>query len=115
MTLTEFLKARVAEDEAAATKLMRSAQDHHLAVQEPRLLGTTIPGWYEWPEIEKLARHLLTEAGAKWQILAAYDATAETDTRQAGVGRAALAHVLRCLAAVYADHPDYDPEWAPDA
>lgn len=28
---------------------------------------------------------------------------------------AAMEHTLRLLAAVYADHPDYRPEWAPSA
>jgi hypothetical protein len=97
MTLVEFLKARVAEDEAAA-----------YAPTKQMLAYDTLddPG--------ALAR-LRAEVDAKWQILALYDATNATDTTAADHQRAALGHVLRILGAVYSEHPDYNPTWAPDA
>ena len=108
-TLTAFLLARIAEDQAENEKLLRRAQDHELAIQEPRLLGTTIPGWYDWPLVQDLAARVLAECEAKRRIVEECQGwDAELD------GRGALGEtVLRALAAVYADHEDHREDWRP--
>ena len=55
MTLHDRIRAVVEERRLAATNLQRRAQEHDLARQELKLLGRCIPGWYEWPEVERLA------------------------------------------------------------
>jgi len=83
MTLTEFLTARVTEDEAAA----------HAARQDPA--------------------RVLAECAAKRQILNRYldacaaDQSSGTFATVWGERREALA----TLAAVYADRADYDESW----
>jgi hypothetical protein len=97
-TLAGFLLARIAEDEAAARRLLRYAQENELAVGEPQMLGRRIPGWHEWPDVQAMCSHVLAECAAKRRIVARHSQWERT---------------LRDLGAVYADHPDYRDEWRP--
>ena len=85
MDLAAFLKARLDEDEFEAGQVI-----------------------CEWHDNDRRRR----EVEAKRAILGAYAFQSRYDD---GIGRV-LAHtfheVLRVLAAVYSDHPDYDPAWA---
>jgi hypothetical protein len=108
MTLTGFLAARLDEDETNARRF---------------ILATTVP-----PDYDGLSRHgmlflsdlmqgrVLREVEAKRKILARY-AEALSWSYPPGDGDEAtletLAFAVRCLAAAYSDHPDYDPEWRP--
>lgn len=92
MTITEFLEARIAEDEAQA--------------EACRKLGWGIAEKYGITAIS--FERVLAECAAKRAILANvprnsdfYDARAYTS-----------AHTIYALAAIYADHPDYQQEWA---
>jgi hypothetical protein len=85
MTLTEFLLARIAELEARAS--LRHLCCCQLHTSEGR-----------WPCNCGLPAHVLAECEAKRQIIG----TGEFPT-----------HPMRCLATVYADHPDYREEWKP--
>ena len=95
MSITEFLEARIAEDERHAHKLAETDRRPVLSI------ATTV----NHPErvlaeckakraIIKHARHLTDDSTAYW----GYREYAERN--------------LLILAAVYADHPDYLPEWA---
>lgn len=55
----EAIRAAVDARRKSAVKLQRYAQENHLAIQEPRLLGRHIPGWHEWPEVEQLAADMV--------------------------------------------------------
>jgi hypothetical protein len=130
MDLTEFLAARLDEDEAAA-KACQSPS--------PWSPGTGLPGdsWivtddtgepvvYDegTPTVEEarhIARHdparVLREVEAKRKILDRW-AKSAADPRDIRLvahadleGNLALLWVVRQLAAVYSDHPDYDPAW----
>lgn len=104
VTLTEFLLARIAEDEAVA-----HAATHEVAIAEDR---------YSWASVDfnatENAEHgrrweperVLAECEAKRRIVAELDNAEDDDTFY---GWRAIAH----LAAVYADHPDYRGEWKP--
>jgi hypothetical protein len=82
MSLTDFLLARIAEEEAGI-----------------RREGWRL-GWYldDW---------LLRGCGAKRRIVEVA-MPGETDDARTERGR-----ILRILAAAYAAHPDYDPDWQP--
>lgn len=54
-TLYERIKAAITERLDLAHRMQRTAQDNHLSVQEPRLLGHQVPGWCDWPEVETMA------------------------------------------------------------
>lgn len=94
MTLTDFLLARIAEDEIVG---------HHLAQYGPRRA--------------KRSTRMLAECEAKRRIV-----ETATASREAGVYTAVpmvvgmangLDVAISILATAYADHPDYRAEWRP--
>ena len=110
MTLTEFLLARIAEDEA-------EVREH----QTTWGVETWSPGCvYANTEYRSMTidpARVLAECEAKRQIVKEAKATrlaAEAFT--GGSARLAVTYgievILRALAAVYADHADYLAEWA---
>lgn len=103
MTITEFLLARIAKDEQAAKDAGTDAM--------------TGWRWKAWPEdahaeVQALvlthSRRTLAECEAKRRILDAHlgcDDVSYSD--------ASTCPDLRIVAAIYADHPDYDEAWRP--
>lgn len=89
MTLTEFLLARIAEDEAAGTRLVLRE------MLSCPVCGESVVD-YVTPATINGRDELLSIEG--WEYTDAPDAAEAT---------------LRDLAAVYADHPDYCEEWRP--
>jgi hypothetical protein len=114
MTLVEFLRARIDEDERAALDAVPSELDRQPEPYEP---------WYA-NEAESsgdtiVAMHpsrALAEVEAKRGIVewirGAQDAAGEAPVRVVRI-EAALTHALRLLALPYAGHPDYDEAWRP--
>lgn len=104
VTLTEFLLARIAEDQATAA--------------EVKLAGALHPG-YSWRTITWFHQanrdhgmrwdpdRVLVECEAKRQIIAAVQESWDWDLVKDG----AWEDVLRPLAMPYADHPDYLEGW----
>jgi len=86
MNISEFLEARIAEDEAGA----RVA-----AIEDGGV-------WGSWTELHNPAR-VLAECKAKRKLVADY----------ARYEMYYGPNLFYVLAAVYADHPDYRQEWAP--
>jgi hypothetical protein len=95
MTLTEFLAARVAEDEADAMSGWR---------------------WKSLPagEYDRLQARVLAECEAKRRIVegAANEPDVNADQRDIGLWEGYLS-AAELLALPYSDHPDYRPEWKP--
>lgn len=110
MTITEFLIARIAEDEAAANE--QDGAEYHTD-------GA-------WPD--GMAARVLAECAAKRAIIEAHpdgnaaykDAAGAYLPMFRGYCATCSDHevepwpcpTLRAIAAVYADHPDYRQEWA---
>lgn len=86
--LTEFLLARIAEDEAAVERAIDT---------EPA------PSGWLGPMRDSLATHRVLVAEAR-------DYSPELE--HGDNGEWAFDFMLRALAAAYADHPDYRAEWA---
>lgn len=135
-TLTEFLLARIAEDEAVA-RAASPAPWHYGDVEsvaggmlydQTRTIASLIYeqlGDHDGTIIRHLlsdeadangahiARHdparVLAECEAKRQIVALYEYARETGQGPGGY----LERALAALALPYADHPDFDPEWKP--
>src|SRR5690242_9077178 len=128
--LVKFLAARLDEDEAAAKSATpgpwvvgRTAREgggwergSHVAAMgaEKRMMLEMNAGYGDGKHVavaEHIARHdperILREVAAKRQLLATAD--------QAYYAADHYAHdqILQALAAVYAEHPDYRPEWKP--
>ncbi|GED10359.1 DUF6221 family protein [Cellulosimicrobium cellulans] len=99
MALTEFLLARIDEDEAACVTLEDDSGP-----------------WTPWSR-----SRLLTDCAVKRRIIAlAYEATGydmtadlERDTNERAESGVAFVgdRILRALATAYAAHPDFDPTW----
>lgn len=116
-TLTDFLLARIAEDEAAfeiavATEVASARRDGipDMTAQEVRDYWLRPAGdtgdrvadsRTEWPR-------LLAECEAKRRIIGLKAQPSDIYT----AGGFTTDEILRALAAVYADHPDYQAEWA---
>ena len=98
MTLTDFLRARMAEDAAVA---QAAGRDGYGAIDWAGESG---------PTDVHIARHdparVLVECEAKRRIVEEYTFDDGTPARE---GENALLY----LAAVYPDHPDYREEWRP--
>jgi hypothetical protein len=112
MTITEFLEARIAEDEA----YVRSAGSDLDDCQEC--------GFGHQPESPYGQSRLLAECAAKREIIAfdhniqiweprgfSSDTAVEAFT-SGGPQNPHARHVTRILAGAYSDHPDYRQEWA---
>ena len=123
--LTEFLLARIAEDQAEAEAVVETLNAEERD-REQRQGTTEPPEWLpvptawdynrversaEYPHAEMSGARLLAECVAKrrivkpehpdeWDEIARYD-------------QGAHEAVLRLLALPYADHPSYDSEWKP--
>lgn len=135
MTTTDFLLARIAEDEAEARALLQRAQDNERACKAPELLGRVIPGWHDWPKVQALATKAIADAEAKREIVLRHEAwpvlvQTEPEFDRSNTDRAFVslrqymvwltereyrsrfgiepptAPVIAALMATYADHPD---------
>lgn len=113
MTITEFLEARIAEDEAIARDRPNSAQIHYSGCYYYNY--SLDAGWEcDCDEDGAGTRRLLAECAAKRAII--------NNSADAQPGYMDDPHwngfndchesALYSLAAVYASHPAYDPRWA---
>lgn len=109
MTITEFLKDRIAEDEKKASSLLAATQEGY--------------------DINEYAERVLAECAAKQAIIAEHGDEEVASLDRATWGQAFLVcrvcavgdrqvvapcPTIRALSAVYKDHPDYRQEWALD-
>lgn len=132
MTLTDFLLARIAEDEDAVTARTRSGASASTDLVEHFVDQDEDERWI----LEISASRVLAECAAKRQIVDQHlehealvmvhdtrrwdDGMSEKDRldwRRAVARRSATSHVLEALALPYAEHPDYLPpcEWPDNA
>lgn len=126
MTITEFLLARIAEDEAA---IKRWAD----ALKADDIAGVGIPAWVINASGLKVPRDVLAECEAKRRIVELFEEervrsgiynrgyddgllTTNDDLRQRLASNArcqGLKESLLALASGDADHPDYEEAWRP--
>lgn len=102
MTLTDFLLARIAEDEAVARKTVVLADPARVLAEcaaKRRIVAT----WERrWDEAENAANNPNLSVGERNSMNGMFASQAT------GLGEA-----IRLLALPYADHPDYNPDWRP--
>jgi pyrimidine deaminase RibD-like protein len=106
MTITEFLTARLDEDEAAARDVLENGL---VSWDEARQILYRA-GWHAERAEAHIARHdparVLADVAAKRAIVALHPCD------DCGMGNDPCS-TLRLLAQPYAEHPDYDEEWRP--
>lgn len=116
MTIDEFLERCIQEDEDAARKLLRWAQEFRLELQSPKLLGTVQIGWGAWPYVERLCRQALDDCEAKRRIVREWRRLKNPQTLADRVHfpslRVAFDEAMLALAEVYSDRPGYPAGWA---
>jgi hypothetical protein len=105
MKITEFLLARIAEDEALART---EIDDESAGWVAPRLRQGSDAALREVVVVETARR--LAECEARRRIVAEVMAGSSPLLQGFGLG---LEHALKHLAVPYADHPDYDESWRP--
>lgn len=132
-TLAAFLEERIREDEDQARQLLRDLVGQVTeqyagkpGITPDNILSAEMSGWYDGrskrrsfargQQIARLAgpTRALAEAAAKRRILAdrtRIDRSANPDQWSAGYSDANYA-AIQALAAIYAEHRDYKPEWA---
>jgi len=123
MTITEFLEARVSEDEALAALVVQDAEDRNLATWEVDALevGGSLPG----PQMTARfsPARVLAECAAKRAIIMSYrsciGAEERTDiAKEFGVKLTVSGMVkglelaIKFLTTTYRDHADYREDWA---
>ena len=137
MTLTDFLLARIDEDEAVALNALHpdakgipgewvtehyGSQYHdepdrcHIAEDRAGHYWT-VAHEVSIPNAEHMARHdparVLAECEVKRRIVDLAREARETDGAGYATADAYMRDVLRLLALPYAEHPDYRDEWKP--
>lgn len=130
MTISEFLLARVAEDEARAVSYRVKRDAPHMSIGDPRIpeghvaVGSKEMRLVTMPRAEYLATYCdpvtddreMAEAAAKRALVELHG----PDMPYCDLNFSAADHGyfegpcrnLRIVASVYADHPDYDTQWA---
>lgn len=133
MNIVEFLRARLDEDEAVARSASPAPWSYPgidsvaggMLYDTTRTIAAVV---YEQPGDHdgSIVRHLLVpEADANGAHIARHDPARvlreveakrriverHTGCDDVSYGDAATCPDIRALAAVYAEHPDYDPEW----
>jgi hypothetical protein len=117
MTIAEFLLARIAEDETAVLERAHDAPIHRVGCY---YYNSSISPW-RWTagccdcdDDGSVARRQLAECEAKRRIVAdrmRIDRSADDSEWAMGYSDGNYDAVY-AMAAVYADHPDYDSAWA---
>ena len=130
MTIAEFLKARLAEDAAVATRLDEGQRswtwlpdpkhpDYQGEVREIFLeaCNTTAPGFIQYEAGEHIARHdpasVLADIAAKRAIVAEYERVERSKDTYAHYFAAwvAMSFCVRQIARLYESHPEFKAAW----
>jgi hypothetical protein len=110
VTLTEFLLARIDDDEAIAGDVAVERIRIGRIIEYPAE-GEDRSFWADYdgagPSVSVGPHRVLAECEAKRRIV---EVARFADEGPAGWG---YRSILRLLALPYADHPDYSPEWRP--
>ena len=102
--LTEFLLARIAEDEHTASEAAGSHTAARLEGQPPVWVGH-VSAWSPW--------RVLADCAARRQIVVGCPNLDRALTDHGVPSPFSGEDVLRLLALPYSAHPDYRPEWRP--
>lgn len=114
MTLTEFLTARLDEEEAVAESTGLHAQANGFDTGMPPMGSGGIRESPEYPTVYVNPKRVLADIAAKRAIVEEYvEADAYYRVRaDAPAGElTGLRTAVLLLAQPYADHPDFDPAW----
>jgi hypothetical protein len=122
--LVAFLRARLDEDEQVArtaeaeTSAVWTAYSESVDEEGGGAVATGSYGYFG-DQRHHIARHdparVLAEVDAKRDVIRLAERAHDYHATFVSGFAAAMEDALRKFALAYADHPDYKPEWAPDA
>lgn len=107
MDIVEFLRARLDEDEVIWSRAADLDPDVPVVISVVDRPGVVVPG--SVMGVVSPGR-MLREVEAKRGLLDEVERSLLND-RPDSSDRLAADYIAECLVSVYADHPDYDPEW----
>lgn len=118
MSIVEFLSARLDEDEEVARTAAAGSDDPGSRAPIWTSLRSGQPGVCDHGprgSVEMQPASVLAEVAAKREMVRYYLLLCEQGEQVAVFGYHAtgLMYAIRQVAAVYADHPDYDESWRP--
>lgn len=116
--LSTWLTEQIDAAENRTRTLLYWAQQTILTLQDPKLLGRYIPGWHDWPKVERSCTERLAELATTRRLIAEYERLHTfRDPLRTGPWwdgcREAVAYAMRARAEAYADQPGYRKEWRP--
>ena len=119
MNITEFLQARIAEDEALARAASVGMHGEHEDAWDYAgyVLGADRDSTPKQDEFVTVwwPKRVLAECAAKRALLALFhpEDIAEAADREVSFYGIGVENALCALASVYRDHPDYQQDWEP--
>lgn len=123
MTITEFLLARIAEDEAVAGEVREWDAAHYpdLAREFHSQLEAYSYGYDNDPMISAHPSRIFAECAAKRSLVEMHrnmpspfeDGLCAMCAETGANAQAYPCDTIKALAVVYSDHPDYQDEWKP--
>ncbi len=114
MTLTDFLLARIAEDEAVAKATVAAGDPAPWSQDNQWELSGPVDGPAGYSSIVVEPARVLAECEAKRaRLRLADDIEGEADDDTYHWGRSIAERIRKIKALPYADHPDYREEWKP--
>lgn len=112
MSIDGFIAARLDDKERSASGLLETARRVQREIDQPGMLGRYVPGWDSWADIEAAANRMLSEVAAMRKVLAAWSAVILEGDEPASLTD--LYDSVCGLSAIWREHPDFDPSWAPE-
>ncbi|MFF2621229.1 DUF6221 family protein [Oerskovia jenensis] len=112
MKLTDFLLARIAEDDAAVASALAVSDGPATSGHEWTTLYDSRHGVFD-PEVVMSTARARGECEAKRRIIDEHHPVDPCDAHDGITLEAVTCNTLRFLALPYADHPDYDEAWRP--
>lgn len=106
MNITEFLEARITEDEAYAAQAQGESYGWIDNWRAETMQGTRTESVIYAHAFRFSPDRLLAECAAKRAIIARRE-----DALDTYAGTLVIEDAIRALAAIYKDHPDYREEW----
>lgn len=124
-TLSTWLLQQIEAAEASTRDLLYWAQQTILTLKDPKLLGKYIPGWHNWPKVERVCQERLAELAALRAVITEHRTEAGVcdtcfsvnaidnpwDEREIDLCNNCT--TIRLLAVPFAAEPGYRPEWRP--
>jgi hypothetical protein len=108
LTVTEFVLARIAEDEARATRASSAVASWPMVANEAARLSADA-GWHV---LDHNPARVLAQCAAMRKIVEMFQTARPAMGEWESDYASAAYDAVRALASIWSDHPQFDPAWA---